>query len=191
MARSVAAVDRDRRVPFSERDVRTHVRKRFADALHGAAGEGLVADEREAALLRREQAGDHAHRGAGVAAVERVIYRSDATANAVDFNASIFKRANSRAQGLHAGEGGCAVGSGGEIGEARGAFSECAEHGVAMADGLVAGKAKAAKNVARGTDDAFLRGGGQRGSGRWGRVQFTRAVCAGREPVVCSPWLKF
>ena len=43
--------------------------------------------------------------------------------------------------------------------------ANAAEHGVAMADGFVAGEAQGAEDVARGADDAFLRGGGQRGSG--------------------------
>ena len=56
------------------------------------------------------------------------------------------------AQRLHAGEGRGAIGAGGEVGEARSAFGEAAEHGVAMADGFVAGQAKAADDVARGAD---------------------------------------
>ena len=44
-----------------------------------------------------------------------------------------------------------------------------------MADGFVAWKAKGAENIARGADDAFLRGGGQEGSGNVGSpYQFTR-----------------
>ena len=114
-------------------------------------------------MLRREQAGDHAHGGTGVAAIERMVDGSDATANAVDLDAAVVEFADARAEDLHAGEGGGAVGSCGEVGEARSAFSKCAEHGVAMADGFVAGEAKGAEDVTRGADDAFLGGGGQRG----------------------------
>ena len=37
-----------------------------------------------------------------------------------------------------------------------------------MADGFVAGEAEGAEDIARGADDAFLRGGGQEGSGNVG-----------------------
>ena len=66
-----SAVDGERRVAVGEGEARAHGFERLANALHGAARERGVADEGEAALLRREQAGDHAHGGAGVAAVER------------------------------------------------------------------------------------------------------------------------
>lgn len=71
------------------------------------------------------------------------------------------------AQLFHAGECGGAVGASGEVGESRSAVSEAGEHGVAMADGFVAGKAKAADDVMSGTDEAFVGSGGQEGSGAW------------------------
>ena len=158
-----SAFDGDGRVAVGEGEVRAHFAERLANALHGAAGERCIADEGEGALLRREQAGDHAHRGAGVAAIERMIGWSDAATDAVDFNAAVIELADFCAEGLHAGEGGGAVGAGGEVGEARGALSKCAEQGVAMADGFVAGQAQGAEDVARGADDAFLRGGVTKG----------------------------
>ena len=91
---------------------------------------------------------------------------SDAAADAGDFDAAVVEFADLCAERLHAGEGRGAVGAGGEIGEARSAFGECAEHGVAMADGFVAGQAQAAEDVAGGADDAFLGCGGQGGSGK-------------------------
>ncbi len=157
------AFDGDGRVAVGESEARTHFPEWFADALHGAARERRVADEGEAALLRREQAGDHAHRGAGVSAVERMTGGNDAAGDAIDFDAAVIEVPDSCAEGLHAGESRCTVGAGGEVGEARCAFGECAEHRVAMADGLVAGQAQGAEDVARGADDAFLGGGGQRG----------------------------
>lgn len=156
-----------------EGDVRAHFGEGFADSLHGSAGERGIAGECETTLLRGEQAGDHAHRGAGVAAVEGVIGWGNASADAIDFYAAVVELADPRAEGLHARESRRAVSAGGEVGEARGAFSECAEHGIAMADGLVAGEAQGAEDVARGADDAFFGGGGQRGSGKWGQCQFT------------------
>ena len=62
----------DGRVAVGEREPRAHGFERLANALHGPARKRCVADQREAALLRREQAGDHAHGRAGVAAVERL-----------------------------------------------------------------------------------------------------------------------
>ena len=62
------------------------------------------------------------------------------------------------AQRLHAGQCRCAIGPGRKIRKARHAFRECAQHGVAMADGLVAGQAQAAQNVAGGADQSFLNG---------------------------------
>ena len=78
-----------------------------------------------------------------------------------------------RAQSLHAGERGCAIGAGGEVGEARCAFGKCCQHAVAMADGFVAGKAQAAEDVACGANDAFFGGGMQEDSGNGDRLSLT------------------
>ncbi len=64
------------------------------------------------------------------------------------------------AESFHAGERGVGVGSGGEVGEARGACGDAGEHGVAVGDGFVAGEGEGALQIAGGTDD--LRG-------RWSR----------------------
>ena len=88
------ALNDDGGVAFGEGEARAHFCERLANALHGAARKRCVADEGEGALLRREQAGDHAHRGAGVAAVERMIRWSDAAADAVDFNAAVVELAD-------------------------------------------------------------------------------------------------
>jgi hypothetical protein len=57
--------------PSIEVDLCAHLRERLADALHGAEGEGVVADEGEGVRVRGDEAGEHAHGRAGVAAVER------------------------------------------------------------------------------------------------------------------------
>ena len=77
------AIDGQWRVAVGEREPRAHGFQRLANALHGPPRERLVADEREAPRLRREQAGNHAHRRAGVAAVERVRRRPHAPATPV------------------------------------------------------------------------------------------------------------
>src|ERR1700733_15002428 len=92
---------------------------------------------------------------------------SDAAGNAGDFDGVGAGSLYCCAERLHAGEGGGAVRAGREIGKARSALSESAEHGVAMADGFVAGQAKTADNVLSGTGEAFLCGGRQGGSGWW------------------------
>ena len=62
-----------------------------------------------------------------------------------------------RAERLHAGQGRSAIGARGEIRKMRRAFCECGQHSVAVADRFVARQAQAAEQVARGTNDAFLR----------------------------------
>ncbi len=60
-------------VAAGEVDLGAHLRERFADALHGASREGGVAGEDEGVRMRGDEAGEHAHGGAGVAAVEVVL----------------------------------------------------------------------------------------------------------------------
>ena len=62
-------------------------------------------------------------------------------------------REDAGAEGFHAGERGVGVGSGGEVREARRAFGEAGEHGVAVRDGLVAGDGEGALQGAGGADD--------------------------------------
>jgi hypothetical protein len=51
-------------------DLRAHLGQRLDDARHGAARKRGVADEPAAEGLPREDAGEQAHRGAGVAAID-------------------------------------------------------------------------------------------------------------------------
>ncbi len=146
------AFDDDGRMAVGEGDMRAHFGERLADALHGTAREGIVTNQRKGALLRCEQSGDHAHRGAGVAAIEGMIRGCDEAADAIDFDTAVVELADLGAEGLHAGERGCAIRPRREVGETRGAFSECAKHGVTVTDGLVAGEAQ-------GTEDVAARGG--------------------------------
>jgi len=55
----LAAMDREGCVAVGEGEARAHGFEGLSDALHGTAGERCVADEGEAALLGREQAGEH------------------------------------------------------------------------------------------------------------------------------------
>jgi hypothetical protein len=75
-------------------------------------------------------------------------------AGAGDFDCVVVAR-DFCAEGFDAGEGGGAVGSCGEIGEAGGSLREPAEQCVTVADTFVAGQAEAALDVAGGVDEAF------------------------------------
>src|ERR1700722_11301266 len=105
---------------------------------------------------------------------------SDAAGDAGDFDGVCAGSVNLCAERLHAGEGGGAVCAGGEIGKARGALGEAAEHGVAMADGFVAGETKAADDVSSWMNETFLCGGWQDGSVRQLSAFRSRQVHAGR-----------
>ena len=149
-----AAVDGDGGVAVAEsRCFAPICVERFADALHGAAGEGVVADEGEGVGVRRDEAGEHAHGGAGVAAVERSGGLLECAGDAGDRDGLVRIVDDRGAEGLHAGEGGVRVGAGGEVGEARGAFGDAGEHGVAVGDGLVAGEGEGALQGAGGADE--------------------------------------
>jgi len=56
---------------FGQRQTCAHLFQWLANALHGPPRERIIAHQREASLLGRKQARDHAHRRAGVAAIER------------------------------------------------------------------------------------------------------------------------
>jgi hypothetical protein len=56
-----AAVDGDGGVAFDEVHLRAHLHEGFADALHGAEGEGVVADEGEGVRVGSDETGEHAH----------------------------------------------------------------------------------------------------------------------------------
>ena len=124
------AVDDDGGVAVGEFELCAHLRQRLADALHGAAAERFVAGEGKGSGrvgdLGGEEAGEHADGGAGVAAVEGLARGAEVARGTGDFYGAAVAR-HLCTEGGDAGEGGCAVGSGREIGEARGAFGESAE----------------------------------------------------------------
>src|SRR5271154_3310667 len=129
-----ASVDGDGSVAVNEVDLRSHLAEGSADALHRAEGEGVVADKSEDVRMRGDEASEHAHGGAGVAAVERTGWLGEAARSAGDGDGLVGIANDLCAEGLHAGEGGVRVGAGGEVGEAGGAFGDACEHGVAVGD---------------------------------------------------------
>ncbi len=56
-----SAFEMQRRVALGKREPRAHGFKRLANPLHWPARKGIVTGEREAARLRGQQAGEHAH----------------------------------------------------------------------------------------------------------------------------------
>ena len=160
------AVDGERRVAVGEREARAHGFKRLANALHGAARERGVADEREAALLRREQVRrscawssrscrSRADRAGGVTRPATPVISIESAPVRFTFAPSASMQARVEAQSAPVEK----------LVKRDVPSAKRAEHGVAMADGFVAGQAQAADDVARGADEAFLCGGGQAGSG--------------------------
>ena len=140
-------------VAFGQGDLCAHGGEGFADALHGAKGEGVVANEGKlAAMLRGDEAGEHAHSRAGVAAVERGGGLLEGAGDAGDLNVGVVVD-DGGAQGSHAGKGGVGVGAGGEVGQARRALGEAGEHGVTVRDGFVTGEQERALERAGGVDD--------------------------------------
>jgi hypothetical protein len=145
-------------VAFGEREARAHRFERLADALHGAARERGVADQRELALLRCEQAGDHAHGRAGVAAVERGWPAADFAADAGDFDDAVFGAALRLApSALMQARVEAQSAPVEKLVKREVPFGEGGQHAVAMADGFVAGQAQAAVDVFGGADEAFQR----------------------------------
>jgi len=114
----------------------------------------VVADEGEGVGVRGDEAGEHAHGGTRVSAVELDGGLTEFACGADDFNvgALVFDR---RSECSHAGEGAVGIGAGGEVGEARGALGQAGEHSVAVGDGLVAGENERALEGAGGTDEMF------------------------------------
>ena len=148
-----SAVDGDGRVSIYQIKFRTHLAEGIADAIHRAEGEGGVSDEGEGVGVGGDEAGQHAHGRAGVAAVEGRGGLTEGPGDAGDLDGVVWVAEDARAERFHAGERGVGVGAGGEVGQARCAFSEAGEHGVAMRDGLVAGDGERAFEGAGGADD--------------------------------------
>ena len=132
-------VSADGAVTAGEVDLGTHFCQGRTYALHGARREGGVAGEDEGVRVGGDEAGEHAHGGAGVAAVEVVLGLAEVAACAGDVDAAIGLLVYDCAELGDAGEGGVRVGSGGEVDEVGCAFGEAGEHGVAVGDGFVAG----------------------------------------------------
>ena len=148
-----AAVDGDGGVAFDEVHLCAHLAEGLADALHGAEGEGVVADEREGVGVGSDEAGEHTHGGAGVATVEWSGWLLEGAGDSGDVDGFVGVVDDFCAEGFHAGEGGVWVGTGGEVGEPGGAFGKAGQHGVAVGDGFVAGESEGALQVAGGAND--------------------------------------
>ncbi len=118
-----ATVNGNGGVALGQLQLRAHRGERFADAFHRADCEGVVANEGEGVRVWGDEAGEHAHGRAGVAAVERGCRLLEGPCGAGDFDVFFMMRDGS-AEGGHAGERAVRVCSGGEVGEPGGAFGE-------------------------------------------------------------------
>ena len=112
----------------------------------------MVADEGEDVAVRSDESGQHAHGGAGVAAVEWLGRLDEGASGAGDVDGFVVIVDDLCAEGLHAGERGVGIGAGGEVGEAGGAFGEAGEQGVTVRDGLVSGESDGALQSAGRTN---------------------------------------
>ena len=150
------AVDSDGRMSIHQIDLRSHFAERFADALHWTEGKGVVADEGEGVRMGGDEAREHAHGRAGVAAIERDGRLAEGSGYSGDFDDCRWACTcldDRCAKGFHAGERRVRVGSGGEVREPRRAFRQPGQHGVAVRDGLVAGDGERTLQRAGGADD--------------------------------------
>jgi hypothetical protein len=166
-----AAVDRHRGVTFSEVDSSAHLGERLADTLHWADGERVVADKGEGVGVRCDQAGEHAHGRAGVAAVKRFGRLTEVPCGADHFDVP-FMLGDGCTECRHAGERTVRVGSGGEVRQTAGTLGNAGEERIPVRDGLVAGQHDGALERL-GRADEF---GGHSDKDKWKRKS-TLGVC--------------
>ena len=119
-------------VAAGEVDLGAHLRERLANALHGTLGERVVANQGEGVRMRGDEAGQHSHGAAGVAAVERVLGLAKGSGGAGNLDGLVFFANDSCAECFHAAKRRVRIGAGGEVGEPGGAFGEAGKHGVAV-----------------------------------------------------------
>jgi hypothetical protein len=139
-------------------DLRAHLRQRAGDAAHRAAGQRLVADQRAVERLPGQQAGQQAHAGTGIAAVQRCLR----CLQAVDADAvhDALRRAggfDAHAQLAEDARGGAGVLAFQEAFDMRGAIGQRGEHHRAVRDRLVAGNGQAALQRLALAGDPVLR----------------------------------
>jgi len=128
------------------------------DALHGALGKGLVADEAGGEGLAGEEPGQHADGGTGVACVE--VGGGGGPVEAAALNGDVAPLdGDAGAEGFDAAEGGVAVSAGGVVGDFGDAGGRGGKHGIAVGDGFIAGKADGAIEGPGGGGDGLLHEG--------------------------------
>src|SRR5208283_1627700 len=113
---------------------------RSNDPLHGAFLERTVAGNSSGESLSTENAGKKANGGAGILCVEgapTAFQAAQAVAGDLDGGAV---QGDVRAERFHAAESAVAIAGGGEIAQFAGAIGQSGEHGVAVRNGLVAGR---------------------------------------------------
>ena len=156
-----ASVDAQRRqAALLGIDARTHRGQRPGDAAHGAPGQGFVADQHAVEPLRGQQAGQQAHAGAGITAVQRALRGPQAIdAHAVHDAARGRRCFDPHAEPREDRRGGARVLAFEEAVDRRGAIGQRSEHHRAMRHRLVAGDVQGAvQRLAGGGDPVLCHG---------------------------------
>src|SRR5581483_7735820 len=126
-------------VSILRRNRRSHFGQRLDDAPHGSARKRVIADQFALKGLACKYAGEHTHSRSGVATIERSSWFFQRAATSVDCYSAIVSF-DSSTQRSHAGERAGAIGSGRKIAQARGSFSQRAQHSVSMRNAFIAGQ---------------------------------------------------
>ena len=153
-----AAPDVDRRMAVGKRQVGAHLAQRRGDAFHGAAAERGVAHQRTVEGLSGQDAGQQAHRGTRVAAVERAIRCLQVLqSTAFDDQDAVLVFVDGHAELAQARERRLRIGGRRVVHQTRGAVGQGGQQGRPVGDGLVRGQLDDAQQ-ASGWQDAADHG---------------------------------
>ena len=138
-------------------DRRTHELERLGHAVHGPTRERLVTDQLGLPVEAGHQAGQQAHGGPRVAAIEWPAGTVQATPAAVDHDRPVVMALHARPHRLDRGQRGGHVGAVGEAGDDRRAFGQGAEEHGPMRDRLLARRVDGAAAGDAAVDDEDAR----------------------------------
>src|ERR1035438_2482294 len=124
--------------------------QRLDDAAHGPARKRLIPDQFRGERLAGDDARQHPHSRAGIAATKRRVGRPQLRTETVNHHRSLVVAFDVAPQSADASKSAGAIGPGGEILKPRPPSGYSGQHGVAVRNGLVAGDAHTSQNVARG-----------------------------------------
>src|SRR5215831_10693464 len=116
------------------RDVTAHLGERFDHPAHRTLAKRVVAGDGGIEFLSGEDAGEHAHRRAGIFGVEHLSRFLEAIEAGASDDYPITLDFNFRAEAAHTFEGTSAIGGGGVIYDFAFAFGQGGEYSVAVGD---------------------------------------------------------